>query len=269
MNDIDFSTVADIEIPIHPEGSPYEVSMPIPSLSCNGTQVWQYSNPSTSATSANGLLTVSDAVKRKPTKAEFYGKTVVSNGQLVDNDAVWECNGNYVSLSELSLRSAGSIKDVFDSQNGVVTRRVCKYTFDGTEGWSKGSTTTSAGMHRYYLDKDIGMNSGYYMDGFCNIFENAKQRYNTTTKESVFFGLGNARFQYLSSTEIPQAEIKSTLNSIFNDSVSITFIIKTPYTEFATPQQIAFQHGTNNLIQVSSSVGDTDAKVTYNTEVSE
>lgn len=128
-----------------------------------------------------------------------------------------------ITLPNLELRSAGSAYDVLYQQGGG-KRRVGTYTFDGAETWYQGGSQTSAGMYRYYMQKDIGMKHGTALDGLCNAFENLGADWNTSTQEGVFFGVGgNELVQFVTSSAKTQAEIQA----IFNSSVTIFFPLAT------------------------------------------
>lgn len=128
----------------------------------------------------------------------------------------------HITLPNLELRSAGSAYDVLYQQGGG-KRRAGTYTFDGTEMWLQGSSQTSAGMYRYYLNKNIGMKVGLAQDGLCNAFENLGANWNQSTQEGVFFGISNELVQFVTATAKTTAE----LQAIFNSSVTIVFPLAT------------------------------------------
>lgn len=177
---------------------------------------------------------------------------------------------NTSTIPELYALPDGSVRDEFDPQTGVLTRRIRKLVLDGSEDWvltSIGYNDDAKPYQGYSINNNVtGADCGAHMIS-CTHFPYSTNEYTgnicTQNKSNAY----SLRFT-VSTTIVPNkttSEFKSWLADQYaaGTPVTVWYALDEPEIEQYDPQPLWQPHGYGQLIQTGGEVGETEIRATY------
>ena len=121
----------------------------------------------------------------------YYAGEDYSQYYPYEQPKVYDTGSEELLSTGVKLSVSGERQDIYDYKepNGLITRRVGKYTFTGSESWSVGGQISS-GLYRYYYTRNE-MATGTAMSGICDKLPTDKGTYNAETIPCIRFGQNN------------------------------------------------------------------------------
>ena len=193
-----------------------------------------------------------------------FGDLVTSGDHAGEYAIPITCAGttHTIYLAE-PLRKIGDYADTVSS-SGVVTRRIAKVVFDGTETDTSTTSSGSRAYFRFYLQSNPSMPQNY--TGFCTHFENVSVTSSTTdigfmpsvpSRSAIYF-----RPEDVSKTSID--DFKQFLADQYTRGtpVCVWYVLAEPTTEQITATEIATVKGSNTLT-VDTDLQPSSMTITY------
>ena len=190
--------------------------------------------------------------------------TTVTNAQIevgserTEYEPYIQPTQNNIFINNSLLKTGESVDTVNYPQNKTI-KAVGKYEFTGNE------TIELYDNSKGFRLRISDMETGLYLDGYCNRFENFKNSADNDVPR-VFFGYNNnyVYFRRFSDTEMTAEAIKAILADWYSSGKPLTiwYLLKNEVEEAVTLPDIPTVHG-NATIMIDTSVQPSEVSVEY------